>query len=193
MATLEWRQELARALSEGSTELDLDEMSLGDDGAAEVADGLRGSSFNNVDELSMAENMIGDAGASALAELLRSNPPALGHMSLADNLIGQVGVTELSDALRVNTTVRYLYLAGNKGVDDSSEGGSKAEAAAGIASLVAAIGVNTTLDQVHVYGYMGIPAPHQQTIDAALADSAGRASGREQFLAGPLTKAAHKR
>jgi Leucine Rich repeat len=185
------RAELDRVLLEGGEELNLRNKSLGDEETAEVAEKLRGNS-NAVKELYLRSNKIGDGGARAVAELLRSNPPELEWVDLGDTDIGRDGIAALADALCHNTTVRVLWLDQNNGVDpDPKCGGSEAEAAAGIDSLVAAIGVNATLMRVSV----GVPtSPHQNTIDAALADTEGRRAGREQFLAElPMTKSAGKR
>jgi Leucine Rich repeat len=159
---------------------------LGDAGAAEVAEKLRGTS-NASKLLILNDNKIGDEGARAVAELLRSNPPALEVVGLNHNFIGRDGIAALAAALRENTTLQVLHVGRNKGVDpDPQWGGTEAEAAAGIDSLVAAIGVNTTLERSWVDNSA------QKTIDAALADTEGRRAGRERFLTGPLTKAARK-
>jgi Ran GTPase-activating protein (RanGAP) involved in mRNA processing and transport len=187
----DWRAEVDHVLREGEEDLNLHDMSLGAEGAAEVAENLRGST-NAVKVLTLEDNKIGDGGAQSVAELLRSNPPALEEVDLSYNDIGRNGISALADALRHNTTVRTLDLDCNKGVDpDPKWGGSAAEAAAGIASLVAAINVNATLREVDV-SFNDDSNPHQKTIDAALADTEGRRAGRERFLTGPLTKAARK-
>jgi Leucine Rich repeat len=188
----DWRAKVDRVLCEEGEELNLhNTSSLGDVGVQEVAEKLRGTS-NAVKELYLGWNEIGDKGARSVADLLRSNPPALVKVHLHYNNIGRDGIASLADALSENTTVWELYLRGNKGVDpDPKWGGTEAEAAAGIDSLIAAIDVNMTLKEVHV-GAFGFN-PHQKTIDAALADQAGRRAGREQFLADlPMTKSARK-
>jgi Leucine Rich repeat len=169
----------------------LNNMSLDAAEAAEVIEKLRGTS-NAVKKLWLSFNTIGDGGARAIAELLRGNPPELEEVYLSHNNIGRDGIAALGDALRENTTVRRLYLHQNKGVDPHPWwGGREAEAAASIDALVAAIGVNTTLIEVDVRGLGN--NPHQKTIDAALADKAGRRTAREHFLSTPVTKAAGKR
>jgi Leucine Rich repeat len=184
MASL-WRARVDRVLGEGEELLDLRGDFLGDDGAQEVAQRLQGSP-NLVKELWLFNNNIGDAGAGAVAELLRSDPPALEKVSLNFNKISPGGIAALADALRENTALKELLLYGNAGVVRTD-----AEASAGIAALVAAIGVNVTLEKVDVSPLQG-PKPHQATIDAALADTGGRCAGRERFLAGPTTKSARK-
>jgi hypothetical protein len=189
-AAQDWRAKLDRVLHDGEETLALNFKSLGDAGAAEVAEKLRGTS-NAVKMLWLCNNKIGDGGAQSVAELLRSNPPALKVVHLVYNNISRDGIAVLADALRHNTTVRSFYLGSNKGVDpDPKWGGTEAEAAAGIDSLVAAIGVNTTLQTV----FVGTVNPHVKPISAALADKDGRLAGREQFLADlPMTKSAGKR
>jgi Leucine Rich repeat len=202
-ATKDWCAELDRVLREGEEKLELQQCSLGDAGAADVAEKL-GADRNNVKELELPCNKIGDAGATALAALLRqdngdgsdgdqsasgmgvsgSGGAALVYLHLQFNFIGRKGIADLSDALRHNTTLQWLYLAGNPSVD--AEESSEAEAAAGIDSLLSAIAVNTTLKRVSV----GYGNSHQETIDAAVADTEGRKRGRELFLSGPMTKAA---
>jgi Leucine Rich repeat len=139
--------------------------------------------------LELSDNHIGDGGARSVAELLRSNPPALEEVYLAYNNIGRDGIAMLAEALRHNSCVRVLYVSVNKGVNPNRLGGSAAEAAAGIDSLIAAIGNNTTLERVVVDAADSLP---QTTINAALADTVGRRVGRERFLTGPLTKAVRK-
>jgi Ran GTPase-activating protein (RanGAP) involved in mRNA processing and transport len=182
-----WRAVVDRVLREGEEQLDLSSLFLGAEEAAEVAEKLRGSS-NSVRKLALHRNQLGDGGARAVAELLRSNPPALVEVNLSDNNIGVDGISALADALRDNTAVRDFLVAFNKGVDGRASG-SKVEAAAGIDSLVAAIGVNTTLEEVCV---ANVVDPPQGAIDDALEDTEGRRSGRERFLTGPVTKAARK-
>jgi Leucine Rich repeat len=203
-ATKDWRAELDRVLRAGEEKLDLRECSLGDAGAAEVAEKLR-ANRNNVKNLYLGGNKIGDAGATAIAALLRQNNgdgssdaesasgmgdsgsggAALEYLYLHFNTIGRKGIADLSDALRHNTTLRELWLARNPGVDAAKS--SEAEAVAGIDSLLSAIAVNTTLTTVRV---VLSSIPHQKTIEAALADTEGRKRGRELFLSGPMTKAA---
>jgi Leucine Rich repeat len=187
-----WRADLEHILREGKAELNLYNFALGYEGATEVAARLIASSGNAAEVLNVEENAISDAGAAAIAEFLRSDPPDLEHICLSFNKIGAEGIAVLSDALRVNTNLRWLHLGQNPGVDGSHPNSSDAEAAAGIAALVSAIGVNTTLMTVSVDGLMG--NPHQKTVDAALGDTEGRHRGREKFLAGPdpVTKAARK-
>jgi Leucine Rich repeat len=203
-ATKDWRAEVDRVLREGKEDLDLDGCSLGDAGAAEVAEKLR-ANRNNVKKLELDGNEIGDAGATALAALLRedtgegssdgesasetgdsgSRGAALEYLYLQSNVIGRDGLADLSDAVRHNSTLQWLLLTGNPGVD--AKRGSEAEEAAGIDSLLSAIAVNTTLRTVSV----GLSSnPHQKTIEAALADTEGRKRGRELFRSGPMTKAA---
>jgi Leucine Rich repeat len=186
----EWRAELERALGAGEKKLDLNDMGLGDAGAAEVVERLLRSK-TAVTQLELNGNGLGDAGAAAVAELLRENSgesdvTALETLSLHYNLIGSDGIDSLADALKYNTSVRIVGLDGNKGTDDSCKDGSDAEAAVGIESLVAAISVNTTLVMVVVGD------AQQRTVDAALGDMGTRELRRDQFLAGPTTKAAHK-
>jgi Leucine Rich repeat len=184
------RAEVDRVLREGEEALYLDSISMGTEGAAEVAEMLRGTS-NAVKRLYLGGNKIGDGGALAIAEFLRSNPPALETVYLNENNIGCDGIVALADALRENTILQELCLWGNKGADsDPRLGGTEAEAAAGIDSLVAAIGVNTTLEEVLVNN--SGTSDHPKTIDAALADTEGRCAGRERFLNGPATKSVHK-
>jgi Leucine Rich repeat len=188
----DWGAEVDRVLREGEETLDLAGKFLSDVDSATVAEKLRGSS-NSVEYLELSRNRISDGGARAVAELLRSNPPALEFVSLSDNRIGGDGISALAAALRENTTVRVLYLGGNKGVDpDPHWGGIEAEAAAGIESLLAAIGVNTTLEKVGVNVF---PVnPYQKPVNAALADTEGRRAGRELFRSDlPMTKSAGKR
>jgi hypothetical protein len=185
----DWRSEVDRVLREGGDTLHLTFKFLGAEGAAEVAEKLRGNS-SAVKQLYLGGNKLGDGGVRSVVELLRSNLPTLEAVGLDKNDIGCDGMAALADALRENTTVRRLYLGGNKGVDpDPQFGGTVAEAAAGVASLVAAIGVNTTLEVV----WVGNNNIHQQAIRVALADTEGRRAGRERLLTGPVTKAAHKR
>jgi Leucine Rich repeat len=187
----DWRVAVDRVLREGGKELYLMNASLGDEEATGVTEKLRVSS-NAVKKLYLGWNKIGDGGARSVAELLRSNPPALKVVTLFENNIGRDGIAPLAAALCHNTTVRRLNLDCNKGVDpDPKWGGSEAEAAAGIDALVAAIGVNTTLEKVWVDSSGA--SRHQKTINAALADTEGRRAGREHFLSTPTTKAARKR
>jgi Leucine Rich repeat len=185
--------EVDRVLREGEEDLNLFDKSLGELEVEGVAEKLRGTS-NAIKKLYFGWNEIGDGGARAIAELLRSNPPALEVVNLGANNIGPDGIAALADALCHNTTVRVLWLEGNRGVDpDPQWGGTESEAAAGTDSLVAAIGVNTALGNVFVDSVGSNPV-HQETIMAALADKAGRRAGREQFLAElPMTKSAGKR
>jgi Leucine Rich repeat len=187
--TAVWRTKVDRVLREGKDRVDLQQKGLGADGAVEVAEKLRGTS-NAVKTLYLEDNKIGDGGARSFADLLRSNPPVLEEVDLGDNNIGRDGIAALADALRENTTLRRLELYQNKGVDPRL-GGTEAEAAAGIDSLVASIGVNTALEEVCVH--VARSNPHQKTIDAVLADTEGRCAGRERFLSTPMTKAARRR
>jgi Leucine Rich repeat len=201
-ATKDWPAELDRVLREREERPKLVKCSLGDAGAAEVAEKLRAKP-NNVKQLDLSVNEIGDAGATALAALLRqdngdgssdgesacemgdSGGTALEWLNLGVNAIGRKGIADLSDALRNNTTLQVLLLDFNPGVAAAKS--SEAEAAAGIDSLLSAIAVNTTLRTVSVGG---LSNPQKKTIKAALADTEGRKRGRELFLLGPMTKAA---
>jgi hypothetical protein len=71
----------------------------------------------------------------------------------------------------------------NPGVDATAKGGSEADAALGIESLISAIGGNTTLEKVRVnVDFTNVP---QFQVMNALEDTEGRRRGRT----GPLTKA----
>jgi Leucine Rich repeat len=187
----DWRAELERVLARDADDLVLNTVvSLGDAEVVEIAQRLSASS---VKTLCLSLHQIGDRGAAALAELLRSGACALEWLALDFNQIGSDGVIALADALRENVTVKELYLAGNIGVDARATGSSETEAAAGIASLVAAIGVNTVLEKVDVAGDFVPATPHQKTLDVALGHLLQRQLGRERFLSGPVTKAARKK
>jgi Leucine Rich repeat len=186
----DWRATLERVLRKGKSQLGLYNRFLGDAEAVEFAERLRGDGGNGLRRLWLSTNKIGDGGAFAIAELLQSDKCALEEVYLSDNDIGPDGIAALADALRQSTAVTKLYIFGNRGVDASAEGGSDADAAEGVASLVSAIGVNTTLKAVVVESPVFDPTPRQKALDAALADSEGRRRGRERFLTGPLTKAA---
>jgi Leucine Rich repeat len=194
-----WRAELDRVLSEGENQLNFYGETLGDTGAAELA-GVLQNGGKTVKRIYFGNCGIGDAGAAAIAELLRDNNGGqekgeditggidLEVLNLQDNTIGRAGVEALATALKQNTTLQYLWLRGNLGVDPSKEGGSELEAMAAVTSLVAAIGVNTTLEKVSVS--LTNMSELQQSIERALADNAGRRRGRERFLSGPMVKAA---
>jgi hypothetical protein len=178
---LGWRKELNRVLSDGSSEMTLNELSLGDSDVAEVAEKLRGSK-TAVWRLALRDNNICDAGAAALAELLQDDSgTSLGELDLCDNRIGCGGIEVLAGALKNNTALRGLWLNGNTGVDPTEE-----EGLVGIDLLLSMIGVNTTLIELGVADV----STFQDALDAALQDMASRGSGREQFLNGPVTKAA---
>jgi hypothetical protein len=181
-----WREKLDYVLRKGKEELGLSH-DFGDAGAAEVAKKLRGA---KVKKLYLTQSAVGDVGAAAVADLLRdNNETSLEWISLRSNLIGRDGIEALADALRYNNTVKTLLLFGNPGAsgDPETEGGSDAEVEAAIAALVAAIGVNTRLEEVRV-DYPGYDEASQRAIDAALAATEARQRGRN----GPTTKAAHK-
>jgi hypothetical protein len=75
-------------------------------------------------------------------------------------------------------TGAVLFLFGNPGVDAAQTGSNDADAASGLASLIAAIEVNTTLERLDL-------AQHNMAVDAALADTEGRRVGRAR-LSGSL-------
>jgi Leucine Rich repeat len=198
-----WRAVLDRALREGEETLDLSRLPLGNPGAAEVAERvLNASGKVCLRRLDLQSATVGDVGAAAVAELLRNrnddhdgdkcgNIP-LEILSLQGNGIRLAGIKALADAVKRNSCLRVLNLWDNPGVydDPDPQVGSEVEEKSGIEALVAAIGVNTALEHVPVHIESD---PRQQAIDAALADSEGRRLGREKFLTGSLTKAAHKK
>jgi Leucine Rich repeat len=182
----EWRAELERVLHDGSDTLTLFGKSLGDAGAAEVADRLRGNA--SVTGLFVPNNTLGNTGAAALADLLQDSSDgggtALERVDLSYNDIGATGVAALADGLRQNTSVAHLVLTGNPGVDSTIS--TEEEAAAGLEALISAIGVNTTLETVDVGRNNDLP---RTSLTIALNDEEGRRRGREREH-GPLTKAA---
>jgi pimeloyl-ACP methyl ester carboxylesterase len=179
----EWHAELYHLLREGGERLDLKGRSLGAAGAAVVAEELPLSAVRN---LHLDSNGIGDQGAASIAELLGAGASSVEVIYLQLNDIGRDGIEALATALKRNSTLRGLHLSGNKGVDPNV--GTEAEAAPGIEALISAIGVNTTLEAVEVGDFN----PQQNIVDAALADTERRRLGRGKFLAGSVTKAAHK-
>jgi Leucine Rich repeat len=186
----QWRDILAKTLQESEKSLELNYMSLGDAEAAEIREELVRDRHHSVRELWLLSNNVGDPGAVALSGLLYESEgfPGLEILDLGYNDIGPTGVGALTDAIRHRgATVRELWL----GVSPDVVSGSADSEAQRIASLVAAIGVNTTLKRVFVGGFSN--QEHQETVNAALADAEGRRSGRERFLAGPVTKAARPR
>jgi Leucine Rich repeat len=80
------------------------------------------------------------------------------------------------------TRLSGTSFCGATGVDASVEGSSEAQAEAGIAALVSAIGANTTLETVVVGIPMVLNSRHMETLGAALADKEGRLRGRQAFL-----------
>jgi Leucine Rich repeat len=187
----EWREELENTLRDGLEDLYLFDLSVGAAEMAEVAKRLR-ERKTAVKSLHLSKNSIGDAGAHSVAELLRENGggdgsdgrTAVEEVNLQENGIGRDGIEAVANALRHNSTVRRLFLQGNPGVDPEQ---GEAEAAAGTEALVAAIGVNTTLERV-VGGSMC--ESDVDCFNAALKDTEGRRRGRELFQNGPSTKAA---
>jgi Leucine Rich repeat len=185
----DWRAQLERVVTPGETpdskELNLASKYFGDSGCMEVVEKLQGAE-TPVRTLWLDFCEIGEAGAAALGNLLRKDREggtALETLGLANNDIGAEGVIALADALRQNTTLKTLFLHYNPGVFDPD---GSADTSAGVDALVAAIGVNTTLERVSVSryedGYM-----QQEKVDAALADIEGR---RVASAAGPKTKPA---
>jgi Leucine Rich repeat len=194
-----WRDELDRVVRSGGGEeegeegaiLDLQKRHLGDAEITQVAERLSQGDAQHVKFLNVHGNCFGDAGAASIAELLREasgKKAALECVNLTSNCIGPEGILALAGALRENSTLTQLSLWRNPGVDARGGLSNGADAAAGVDSLVAAIGVNTTLQIVDV----GRFSPHNKTVLAALADTDGRHLGRERFRARPLTKAVRK-
>jgi Ran GTPase-activating protein (RanGAP) involved in mRNA processing and transport len=103
------------------TELCLVDCGVGDEGAAGIAEGLRGNSNNNNNSnqtlltLGLAENPdIGDAGFRALGAALASSTTALAELSLTSCGGGAGGVEALCEGLRANKTLRVLDLGHNR-------------------------------------------------------------------------------
>jgi Leucine Rich repeat len=169
-AAQEWHAELERVVREGKEDFDFMFKSLGDSGAVDLVEALRGNT--TVRRLSISNNAIGDVGAAAIAELLREeygggageNGSPLVAVHLNSNCIGRPGIEALAEALRFNTSLERLWLMSNPGAQTDG-GGSEAEAA--IESLVSVIGVNTALEKVRVHPSLR-PVP----------EAAGRRAGR---------------
>jgi hypothetical protein len=86
--------------------LDLEGQELGDDGAMEIAEGLKTNKTLQV--LKLTDNGISDVGAVAIANALKQNS-TLTHLSLQDNDVTNEGAVAISEALDVNK-VRSLAL-----------------------------------------------------------------------------------
>jgi Ran GTPase-activating protein (RanGAP) involved in mRNA processing and transport len=82
--------------------LRLDGNSIGDAGATQVADALRGKKTWHT--LDLRSNSIGDAGATQLADALRGNETAR-TLALSSNPIGDAGAAQLVDMLQGNATL----------------------------------------------------------------------------------------
>jgi Leucine Rich repeat len=189
----EWRAELERVVAEGETMLILKGMSLGDAEVVKIVEMLHDTTVSTLD---LGTNKIGDAGACAVAELLHRNEndadsaTTLEVLRLARNDIGVPGIGALADALKENTTLRDLHLFRNPGVDSSVDGTAWEDTEAGISLLIAAIGVNTTLEKVRVV--FPQTSRRQKPVRLALENFEKRRRGREQFTGGSLTKSARK-
>jgi Leucine Rich repeat len=169
MATADWRAEIERALRDDSTMLNLTNKALGDEGTVFLAESLRGGS--NVANVKLNNNRIGDAGAAAVAALLADPESAtsLRGIMMCRNDVGSQGIAALADGLRHNATLKKLNVSDNPGVTGETTG---------VSALARAIGVNTTLESVHV----GFGNPNQKLLDAALAGTEERRRGRQRFI-----------
>ena len=102
----------AAALAEGLEScnslhtLELSHNSIGDVGAAALAEGLK--SCNNLQILNLKSNSIGDDGAAALAEGLKSCN-SLDTLYLSDNSISDVGAAALAEGLKSCYCLYFLY------------------------------------------------------------------------------------
>jgi len=122
---------------EGKTELNLGYNSIGDAGAAALAEALKANKM--LTNLYLYGNSIGDAGAAALAEALKANT-MLTALYLDSNSIGDAGAAALAEALKANKTLTALYLSSNSIGD------------AGAAALAEALKANTMLTALYLYG-----------------------------------------
>jgi Leucine Rich repeat len=195
MSDVRWKAQLDRVLRNGEKNLDLRGEALGDLGVGKLVGKLvKKKNENNVGELLLDFCEIGDAGAESLAALLRSNPPALYDVRLNNNKITQQGIRALAESLKQNRTLKSIDLFLNPGFDVPGLGleplhdDGDLDPSMLVQSLIAAIGVNTTLEGVSVAVYSDDPL--QVTIDAALQDTEGRQRGRQEYGGGPMTKAA---
>ena len=95
---------------EGCTELRLLRNSIGDSGAAAVAEVLMNNTA--ITSLKLGNNNIGDSGAAAFAEALKGNT-AVTELYLSFNSIGDSGAAALAEALKSNTALTTLDLRNN--------------------------------------------------------------------------------
>jgi len=123
---------IAQALKSNTalTYLDLSYNNIGDSGAAAIAEALKNNAA--LTELYLYNNTIGDIGAVAIAGALKSNI-ALTTLRMNNNTIGDSGAAAIAEALKNNAALTELYLYSNN-IGDS-----------GAAALVEALKVNTAV------------------------------------------------
>ncbi|EOD32724.1 hypothetical protein EMIHUDRAFT_42817, partial [Emiliania huxleyi CCMP1516] len=92
------------------TDLNLGNNEIRDEGAAAIAEALRGNRV--LTDLNLGNNEIRDEGAAAIAEALRVNG-VLTKLYLAFNSIGDDGAEALASALRVNGVLKNINLLRN--------------------------------------------------------------------------------
>ncbi|KAL0242519.1 hypothetical protein GEMRC1_005082 [Eukaryota sp. GEM-RC1] len=92
------------------TSVDLEDSSIGAEGAKALAEALKVNA--SITSVSLAENSIGDEGVSALAEALKVNA-SITSICLLYNSIGAEGASALAEALKVNNSVTNIDLSFN--------------------------------------------------------------------------------
>ncbi|KAL0238597.1 hypothetical protein GEMRC1_013070 [Eukaryota sp. GEM-RC1] len=106
----ELRQVLEEMRNGSVTELDLQENSIGNEGAIALAEALKVNS--TVTQINLVVNSIGTEGAIALADALKVNSTVT-RIDLGSNSIGTEGAIALAEALKVNSTVTRIDLGEN--------------------------------------------------------------------------------
>ena len=89
------------------TSLVISESEVGDEGAAALAEAIRGSA--KLQQLSLASCGVGAAGATAIAAQIRLSSP-LKWLVMNGNPIGDAGATALARAMSSNTGITALFL-----------------------------------------------------------------------------------
>ena len=91
----------------GVTELNFNQLNLGDDEAVQLAVVL--PLCAKLTKLKLMNTKLGDKGAAALAGAIKGNG-VVKTLFLANNQIGAAGAAAFADALRVNGVLEQLYL-----------------------------------------------------------------------------------
>jgi len=90
--------------------LNLSENRIVDDGAKQIADGLKVN--HSLEEFQLSNNNIDYDGAKQIADALKVNH-SLKRLNLSENNIGDDGAKQIADALKVNHSLKILDLRSN--------------------------------------------------------------------------------